>query len=162
MEAAMHGLIDELHALALLIAANGIPLLVAQLMRNRGSFPLDFGYVMRDGERLFGSHKTWRGLLSSILGCALLAEWLGLSAALGAAFALLSLLADAWSSFAKRRLRLKPGTDVLGLDQLGEALLPLLVFSQDLSLGPWEIVVITLVFVLLDTVTAPLRRRSWL
>lgn len=158
----MQGMIDELQALALLIAANAIPVLVAKLMRDRGSFPLDFGYVMRDGERLFGSHKTWRGLLSGTLGCALLAEWLGLPAWLGAAFALLSLLADAWSSFAKRRLHLKPGTDVLGLDQLGEALLPLLVFAQPLSLGPWEIVAITVVFVLLDTVTAPLRHRSWL
>lgn len=158
----MHGMIDELHALALLIAANAIPVLVAKLARNRGSLPLDFGYVMKDGERLFGSHKTWRGLLSGTLACALLAELFGLPAWLGAAFALLSLLADAWSSFAKRRLRLKPGTDVLGLDQLGEALLPLLVFAQPLSLDPWDIVAITIAFVLLDTVTAPLRHRSWL
>jgi hypothetical protein len=158
----MHGLINELHALALLIAANAIPVIVAKLTRNRGAFPLDFGHVMRDGERLFGSHKTWRGLLSGTLGCALLAEWLDMPVWLGAAFGALSLLADAWSSFAKRRLRLKSGTDVLGLDQLGEALLPLLVFAQPLSLGTWEIVAITLVFVLLDTVTAPLRHRSWL
>lgn len=158
----MHGLIDELHALALLIAANAIPVLVAKLTRNRGSFPLDFGYVMRDGERLFGNHKTWRGLVSGTLGCALLAAWLGLPAWLGAAFAFLSLLADAWSSFAKRRLRLKSGTDVLALDQLGEALVPLLAFSQPLSLGPGEIAAVTVAFVLLSTVTAPLRHRPWL
>jgi hypothetical protein len=158
----MHGMIEELHALALLIAANAIPVLIAKLSGDRGAFPLDFGYVMRDGERLFGSHKTWRGLLSGTIGCALVAAWLGLPAWLGATFGLLSLLADAWSSFAKRRLRLKPGTDVLGLDQLGEALLPLVVFAEPLALGPWEVALITIAFVLLDTVTAPLRRRRWL
>ena len=158
----MHELIEELQALALLIAANAVPVIVAKLARDRGAFPLDFGYVMRDGERLFGSHKTWRGLLSGTVACAVLAAWFGLPLWLGAAFGLLSLLADAWSSFAKRRLRLKPGTDVLGLDQLGEALVPLLVFAQPLGLGTWEIVAITAAFVLLDTVTAPLRHRSWL
>lgn len=158
----MHGSMDELHALALLVAANATPVVVAKLVGDLATFPLDFGHVMPDGERLFGSHKTWRGLLSGVLGCALVATILGLPLWIGAAFGFMSLFADAWSSCAKRRMHLKPGTEVFALDQLGEALLPLLVFAGPLSLDLWEVVLIILAFVLLDKLTAPLRRRQWL
>lgn len=158
----MEALIEVLHALALLAAANAVPVIVAQLFREKGATPLDFGHVMRDGERLFGDHKTWRGLLSGTLAAALTALLIGLPASLGAAFGVLSLAADAASSAAKRRMHLKPGTDVLGLDQLGEALLPLIVFAKPLSLSVAEIVIVTITFVLLDTATARLRHTRWL
>jgi CDP-diglyceride synthetase len=154
--------VDELHAFALLIAANAVPVIVGKLARGRAALPLDFGRVMPDGERLFGSHKTWRGLASGITACALLALYLGLPVWLGAAFAAVSLAADACSSAAKRRMRLKPGSEVLGLDQLAETLIPLFVFAEPLGLQLTEIVLVTVCFVVLDTVTAPLRRRSWL
>ena len=154
--------VDELHAFALLIAANAMPVIVGKLVRGRAAAPLDFGLIMPDGERLFGSHKTWRGLASGIAACALLAVYFGLPVWLGAGFAALSLAADACSSAAKRRMRLKPGSEVLGLDQLAETLLPLFVFAEPLGLQLTEIVLVTVCFVVLDTVTAPLRRRSWL
>jgi hypothetical protein len=154
--------IDELHAFALLIAANAVPVIVAKLARERGTAPLDFGRVMPDGQRLFGSHKTWRGLLSSIAACAVLALYLGIPVWVGAGFAAVSLAADAWSSAAKRRMRLKPGSEVLGLDQLAEALIPLFVFAEPLSLELAEIVLVTACFVLLNTATAGLRHRHWL
>ena len=155
-------IVDELHAFALLIAANAVPVIVGKLARQRAAQPLDFGRVMADGERLFGSHKTWRGLVSGIAACALLAIYLGLPVWLGAGFAALSLLADACSSAAKRRMRLKPGSEVLGLDQLAEALVPLLVFSGPLGLQAGEIAFVTAAFVILDTATAGLRHRRWL
>ena len=154
--------VDELHAFALLIAANAVPVIVGKLARERGALPLDFGYVMPDGERLFGSHKTWRGLLSGMVACALLALLFGLPLWLGVGFAALSLAADACSSAVKRRMRLKPGSDVLGLDQLAEALVPLLVFARPLGLQLSEIVGVTACFVVLDAATAGLRHRRWL
>lgn len=157
----MQPIVDELHALALLIAANAVPVAVAQLARDRAALPLDFGLVMPDGERLFGAHKTWRGLLTGTAACALLAWGIGLPARLGAAFAALSLLADAVSSSVKRRLALKPGTEVPGLDQLGEALLPLLVFAPALSLSLAEVLLVTSVFIVLDVATARLRHHGW-
>lgn len=48
----------EVRALALLIAANAVLVVVTQLTRDRWAAPLDFGWVLPDGERLFGSHKT--------------------------------------------------------------------------------------------------------
>jgi hypothetical protein len=154
--------VDELHAFALLIAANAAPVVIAKLARERGGLPLDFGRVMPDGQRLFGSHKAWRGLVGGIAACALLALYLGLPAWLGAGFAAVSLAADAGSSAAKRRMQLKPGSEVLGLDQLAEALIPLFVFAEPLGLQLGEIALVTACFVLLDTVTAGLRHRSWL
>jgi CDP-diglyceride synthetase len=154
--------IDDLQAFALLITANAVPVIVGKLARGRASLPLDFGHVMSDGERLFGSHKTWRGLASGIVACAVLAAYFGFPAWLGAGFAALSLIADACSSAVKRRMRLKPGSEVLGLDQLAEALVPLLVFAKPLGLQEGEITVVTAAFVALDAATAGLRHRRWL
>ena len=153
---------DDLQAFALLIAANAVPVIVGKLARERAAAPLDFGRVLPDGERLFGSHKTWRGLASGIVACAALAAYFNLPVWLGAGFAALSLLADAISSAVKRRMRLKPGSEVLGLDQLAEALVPLLVFSRPLGLQAGEITFVTAAFVILDAATAGLRHRRWL
>jgi hypothetical protein len=158
----MHALPDELQALALLVTANAVPLILAKLARDFGAAPLDFGHVMPDGERLFGSHKTWRGLIAGTLACMLVAGWLGLPLAVGAGFGLLSLAADACCSSAKRRMRLRPGTEVLGLDHIAEALLPLIVFAQPLSLDLYEIVAVMLAFVVLDRTTRRLRHRQWI
>ena len=154
--------VDDLQAFALLITANAVPVIVGKLARERAAQPLDFGHVMPDGERLFGSHKTWRGLASGIVACAVLAAYFHLPVWLGAGFAALSLLADACSSAVKRRMRLKPGSDVLGLDQLAEALVPLLVFAKPLGLQAGEIAFVTAGFVILDAATAGLRHRRWL
>ena len=154
--------VDELHAFALLLAANAVPVVVGKLARGRGALPLDFGRVMPDGERLFGAHKTWRGLASGIAACALLAIYLEIPIWLGAGFAALSLVADACSSAAKRRMRLKPGSEVLGLDQLAETLVPLFAFAGPLELELGEIAMVTACFVVLDAATARLRHRSWL
>ena len=158
----MAGIFDVLRALALLGAANAVPVIVSQLARDRWSTPLDFGYVMADGERLFGSHKTWRGLISGMLACVAVGMLLHLPLWVGAVFAGASLLADAVSSAIKRRMHLKPGAEYLGLDQIGEALLPLVVFARPLSLGPMDIVAIVIAFVILDVAMAQLRHRRWL
>lgn len=154
--------VESLRALVLLVAANATPVVVAKLARGRGGAPLDFGYVLRDGERLFGSHKTWRGLASGMLVAAIAAAFMRLPVWIGAVFALISLGADALSSAAKRRMKLRPGTECLGLDQFGEAVLPLILFSRPLSLQAAEVFVVTFAFVVLDVAAARLRQGSWL
>jgi CDP-2,3-bis-(O-geranylgeranyl)-sn-glycerol synthase len=158
----MEGLLDEIRAFALLSAANAVPVIVAKLARGRWAAPVDFGWVLPDGERLFGSHKTWRGLAAGVLACTLVGLLFDLPAILSAGFACASLLADAASSAVKRRMHLKPGTEYIGLDQIGEALLPLALFARPLSLGWAEVIVVTATFVVLDVATAQLRHRRWL
>ena len=155
-------MLDVIRALALLITANAVPVIVAQFARNRWNSPLDFGWVLADGERLFGSHKTWRGMMSGIAACAGVGVLFGVTPVLGAGFACVSLIADAVSSAAKRRLRLKPGTEYPGLDQIGEALAPLAIFASPLSLAWGEVVLVAVVFSVLDIATARLRHRRWL
>ena len=122
-----------------------------------GGTPMDFGRTLRDGERLFGDGKTWRGLVGGTLSGALLGLLLflpfGLAApgstwsfgapqadlASGAASAFLAsavlalgaLLGDLVAAFIKRRMRKPRGAKAPGLDQYdfvtGALLLSLLV-----------------------------------
>ncbi|HEY0680803.1 MAG TPA: CDP-archaeol synthase [Steroidobacter sp.] len=153
--------IETARALALLVTANAVPVIVARLTNERWAAPLDFGCVLPDGERLFGSHKTWRGLASGIVASAVAAQIMQLPAWVGAGFAAVSLLADALSSLVKRRMKLAPGAEFLGVDQLGEALLPLVLFAEALSIDTEQVIIVTLIFVMVDVAAVRLRRRTW-
>jgi hypothetical protein len=154
-------LLDEMRALALLIAANAAPVVVAKLARDRWAGPLDFGWVLPDKERLFGSHKTWRGLLVGIAACVGVALLFDVRPVVAAGFAGASLLADAMSSAVKRRMHFKPGTEYVGLDQAAEALVPLVLFAGPLALAWGEVALVAVMFTLLDVATAQLRHRRW-
>ena len=106
---------------------------------------------------MLGDHKTWRGLIAALLSCTLAASLIGYCASLGVAFAALAMAGDAASSLIKRRLHLKPGAEVPGLDQVPEALTPLLVLSAPLGIGVCAAWIITGVFVLANLATIPLR-----
>jgi CDP-diglyceride synthetase len=149
-------------ALVMVGAANAVPVIVAKVARDRWSWPIDGGYTLRDGQRLLGAHKTWRGLLSGIAATALVGMIFGLPIWVGGGFGAVSLAADAASSMFKRRLRLKSGTEVIGLDQLGEAALPLVIFARPLSLDLGAILLVIAMFVVLDLATVALRHRPWL
>jgi CDP-2,3-bis-(O-geranylgeranyl)-sn-glycerol synthase len=153
---------DEIRALALLIAANAMPVVVAQFARDRFAAPLDCGWILEDGERLFGSHKTWRGFVSGVVACVGVGLLFDVTPVLGAGFACASLLADALSSAVKRRMHVQPGTEYVGLDQLGEALVPLALFARPLSLEWSEVALVAATFSVLDIATAQLRQQRWL
>jgi len=146
-----------LTALLLLIVANSAPWAAGRWLSGYWRAPLDGGARLADGTRVLGDHKTWRGLSAGVLACAVVAWLFHHSPLLGAAFGALSLAADVVSSFFKRRLRLRPGTEIPGVDQLPEALIPLLVLSRPLGLSLVEGCAIALVFLLLDLAAMRLR-----
>ncbi|HEY4645667.1 MAG TPA: CDP-archaeol synthase [Steroidobacteraceae bacterium] len=146
-------------ALFLVVVANLVPWAVRRLLDRRWSAPLDLGVALPDGQRLFGSHKTWRGVVSGTLACAIAATLTGPGFAIGAGVGALSLMGDALSSAVKRRLRLAPGTEIFGLDQLPEALLPSIFFAGALGLGGIDIAVVALVFLVLDILVTGMRHR---
>ena len=148
-----------LPALLLLIVANATPVVAAMLLRDRLAAPLDFGVTLRDGTRVLGDHKTWRGLTAGVMACAIAAHLLGLTFAVGFAFGTLSLLADTAASFVKRRLRLAAGTEIPGLDQIPEALLPLWAMSAPLGIGLPGGLLVTVVFLVLDIAFVRFRHR---
>jgi CDP-2,3-bis-(O-geranylgeranyl)-sn-glycerol synthase len=144
-------------SLLMVVTANSAAWAVARACGALWNAPLDFGRSLRDGTPLLGSHKTWRGLIAAAAACGLVAQLVGLGFPLGAVFGTLAMLGDAASSFVKRRLRRPPGHEALGLDQVPEALLPLLVFSRPLGLGVVESFVVAAVFAVLDVAATKLR-----
>jgi CDP-diglyceride synthetase len=149
-----------LKALILLCAAHAAPWAAAYLFGDRLVAPIDAGMTLTDGRRLLGEHKTWRGLVAAMLTCAIAAAFLGYSVRLGLEFAALALTGDAISSLIKRRLSLAPGTEILGLDQIPEALAPLLILSGPLGIGTRGAFALTGIFILTDLAMMPLRRHD--
>ena len=104
--------------------ANAAPVLVG------GGRPIDGGKRWRDGKRLLGDGKTWRGFIGGVAIGTLVGliqyfitpEFYGsLETAVKLAFLLSfgALVGDLVGSFFKRRANLPRGAPAIGLDQLG-------------------------------------------
>lgn len=148
-----------IEALLLLLLANGTPVVATRLLGDRWSRPLDGGLTLGDGRRLLGASKTWRGVVSAVAVVTPAAVIMGLSVAAGAGFALASLTGDAASSFVKRRLGIESSGRAVGLDQIPEALLPMLVCYGALGAGVLDVVVVVTVFTVGQAVISPLMYR---
>jgi CDP-2,3-bis-(O-geranylgeranyl)-sn-glycerol synthase len=127
------------------------------VLRQHFAWSLDFGTHIKDGTRVLGDHKTWRGTLAGTVACGCVAALLGYSFFTGAVFGIVSLGADASASFAKRRLRFTPGTEIPGLDQIPEALVPLLLLSRSLEIGVLGALLVTATFLVLDLAVMRMR-----
>lgn len=138
--------------LLLLLVANGAPILARKLFGTRWQHSLDGGHRAWDGRPSFGPAKTWRGLLASLVASSVAAWLLGLPAAHGAVIAAAAMVGDLLSSFIKRRLNIAPSGMALGLDQIPEALLPLLVMGPYYALDKRDIAILVLVFLVLELV----------
>jgi len=136
--------------LMLLGVANGVPVLATRLFGNRFGTPLDGGLKFPDGRPLFGPSKTVRGLLLSVACTTLTAPLFGFEWITGAGLASASMFGDLLSSFVKRRIGLRPHGQALGLDQVPESLLPLLVLQEHLGLGNGDIALIVALFTVLE------------
>jgi hypothetical protein len=138
--------------LLLILLANGAPLLVYDLLRQRWGRPVDLGRHWRDGRRILGDSCTFRGWAASLIATPAAALLLGLPATDGLTIAALAMLGDALSSFAKRRLGLASGSMALGLDQIPESLLPLLGVRRQYHLDIADIAALVAAFVVLELV----------
>lgn len=134
----------------LLGVANTAPLVAKRLFGPRWLAPLDGGLIFFDGRPLLGSSKTIRGLVAAVTTTALGASLLGVPATVGALLGGGAMLGDAIASFIKRRLGVAPSGRATGLDQIPEALLPLLMLKTVLGLTFVQIVAITLAFFVLE------------
>jgi len=148
-----------LTALVLISAANSAPVIARKLFGVRFANPVDGGLQLKDRQPLFGSSKTWRGLIAAVACTAGVAPLMGVSALLGAGFGALSIGADLLASFTKRRLGYTPSSRARILDVFPEALLPTLVFQSVLGLGTWEILITALLFFVLEASVSPLLYR---
>ncbi len=145
-----------LQSLVILTLANTAPVVAKKVFGARFSHPVDGGLTFFDKRPLLGSSKTVRGLVVSVLATAAGAPIVGVEPAVGAFMAAAAMAGDLLASFVKRRLNFSPSSQALGLDQLPESLLPLLVGWQALSLTGVEIVVVLTIFFIGELILARL------
>ncbi len=136
--------------LLLLGVANGAPVAAKKVLGGRFAGPADFDARFVDGKPLLGPSKTWRGLICSTVVTGLLAMLLGFGFVTGAGFAAASMAGDLVSSFIKRRLGLPSSSMALGLDQIPEALFPLLAFYSALELSAAGVLLVVTAFLVAE------------
>ena len=137
-----------LQLLALLGLANGMPVIMNDLLGRRCSYPVDGGIRLVDGQPLFGASKTVRGILVAVLATAAGAPLVGLTWKIGIAAGAAAMAGDLFSSFLKRRMCLLAGDRATGLDQIPESLFPLLACGLMLPLTALDIAAVVVAFLL--------------
>ncbi len=130
-----------------LLWVNLLPPLAQLLCGKRFAWRIDGGLSFFDKQPLLGPHKTVRGVVVSVLGAIAVSFAVGLPWQIAALAALLAMAGDLLSSFVKRRLQKAAGSSVFILDQLFEALFPLLLLRSYFSLHWLQLVIVLLVFV---------------
>jgi CDP-2,3-bis-(O-geranylgeranyl)-sn-glycerol synthase len=145
----------ELELLLLILIANGVPIAAAAICGNWGARPLDGGRLLADGRRVLGDSKTWRGVLLAPLATGASAALVGLPAGVGVVVGAAAMLGDLLSSFVKRRLGVPSSGMMVGVDQIPEALLPLLAVAGEYALTWPAIGWIVAGFVVLELALSP-------
>ncbi|MDF0749515.1 CDP-archaeol synthase [Marinobacter sp. 71-i] len=146
----------SLELFVMLVLANGTPVVAARLFGRRWSAPVDGGRLWRDGRPLLGTSKTWRGIVSGMLACGLFALITGMGLLFGMVFGLLGLVGDMISSFIKRRAGLASSARAIGLDQIPEALLPMILAWLWLELNGYIVAAVVALFTLSNILLSPL------
>ena len=136
--------------LLLIIIANGAPILIRVLVRDRFDRAVDFGQKMPDGRHVFGSSKTWRGVIAALLTTGVAALVLGHPAEIGVLVALYAVAGDLASSFIKRRLAMAPSSMAPVLDQVPESLLPAVMLKQHFGLDYLAVIQLVLIFIIIE------------
>ena len=136
--------------LLLLFAANGAPIILDKLLGRRYAWPVDGGLVWAGGRPLLGPSKTWRGVAGALLACTAAAWCLGLGFRMGLAVGALAMLGDLFSSLLKRLSGVPPSGMALGLDQIPEALFPLLWLHTEFKLGYGKVLWLAASFFVLE------------
>jgi len=140
----------EVKLLLLIGIANGAPVIARYLAGRRYARPLDFDIKLADGRALFGKSKTIFGALSSLLFTAVLGYFLGFSLGFGLGLASCAMLGDLLSSFIKRRLGMPPSSQALGLDQIPESLLPMVIGKYGFDLSWLSVAGVVIAFFILE------------
>ena len=125
--------------LILLALANGSPVIAKRILGEAYASPVDGNIRFLDGRPLLGPSKTIRGIVVSLLVTAVGAPLIGIRFEIGLLVAVAAMAGDLLSSFLKRRFGLPSSSRATGLDQIPEALFPLLVCRSALSLTAIDI-----------------------
>jgi len=147
-------MLEKIELLLLIVTANGVPILLDDLLGRRWDWPLDGGLHFADGRRLLGRSATVRGLVSAVAATTGAGLILGFPGRTGMLVGFFAMVGDALSCFLKRRLGLEPGARAIGLDQVPESLLPLLAVMGERGLTWWDLGRLVLAFTLFSLVVS--------
>jgi hypothetical protein len=136
--------------LLLIIIANGAPIVVRQLLNNSFDLAVDFGQQMPDQQRIFGTSKTWRGIISALLFTSVAAWLMRYTPETGLLVAVYAVSGDLFSSFIKRRLSLPPSSMAPLLDQVPESLFPAFMLMDVFKLDISTVFMLVLTFIMLE------------
>lgn len=146
----MYQLNDGIFLLILLMVANGAPILAQRVVGGYCNWPVDLGVHLKDGSRLLGESKTWRGIFCALVFTSVASLLMGYAWHTGLIIGALAMLGDLFSSFIKRRLGKAPSSMVPLLDQIPESLFPSVAVRHTFELG-WPIVgLLVIVFIILE------------
>jgi CDP-2,3-bis-(O-geranylgeranyl)-sn-glycerol synthase len=137
-------LVSALYVIVPAYCTNGAPVIFG------GGTPIDLGKSLSDGNRILGDNKTIRGILSGLVVGAIVGAFgyylfskdlflISFLASIGALFG------DLVGAFLKRRLKIKPGDALPGIDQLDFVLGALLFVSPVYRLSVGAIVILIFV-----------------
>lgn len=140
----------------LLITANAAPLMAANLLGPKLSRPVDGGHRLHDGRPLFGSSKTWRGLVAALLLTSSLSFLYGWGWLPGIVVGVGAMAGDLASSFSKRRLGLPSSARATGLDQLPESVLPALLLFWLYGFSLLTVLSAVVIFIFINIGLSPL------
>ena len=141
---------EFIHLLLLIIIANGAPIILRTLIKNRLDLPVDFGFHLPDGKPLFGKSKTWRGIAGAVVFAGCGALLLGYPPYTGMLVAIYSLSGDLISSFIKRRLGMQTSSMAPLLDQVPESLFPAIMLRDAFGLETESIIILVCAFVIAE------------
>jgi CDP-2,3-bis-(O-geranylgeranyl)-sn-glycerol synthase len=147
--------------------ANMVPILAAHIPAlERFDTPIDFGKTFR-GKRIFGDHKTWRGIIAGIIVATLILalqqvlvlqydwfRWLanGLDYSqlptllVGPLFAIGALGGDAIKSFFKRQVGVAPGKSWFPFDQIDYIIGGALAVLPFIHFTTWQYLLLVIVW----------------
>ena len=143
-------MIELIQLLSLIIIANGAPILIGSLLRDKLNLAVDFGLTFPDKRPVFGPSKTWRGIFASLLITSIAAWLLGYSPETGFLVAFYAIIGDLLSSAVKRRLDMKPSSMAPVLDQVPESLFPALFMMEVFMLNALSIILLVSMFIIIE------------
>lgn len=144
--------IELLQLLFIIIIANGAPILARMLFNNHLNTAVDFGTKMADGNSIFGTSKTWRGVFATLLISPIAVLTFGYTAEIGILIAIGIISGDLFSSFVKRRLGMAPSSKAPLLDQIPESLIPALMMMHIFNLSLLSVLFLVFAFTVIDMI----------
>jgi len=144
----------EVKLLLLIGVANGTPVIIKKLFGDLWAYPLDGNRLFFDQKPVFGTSKTIRGIVFSLLLTSACAPLFAIPWHYGLIIGITAMAGDLFSSFVKRRSGKPSSSMALGIDQIPESLLPMIAVHYLLDVSWLGVLIVVGLFFVLELVAS--------